>query len=164
MKVLLKAIKWWQWLLGALILLFVHFPSEMVPEWKIQFRDEAGLPSQHRVVEQSWKSYTYFAADGYDQRCTDENGAVVFPRRYLWSGILARMISPILASAMTLAHGSEGTSASVRVFDRYYISDYYYWRDKMSLYSHNPDLSIPSIGTAEPRDPYTDLPTCETIR
>ena len=164
MKISFRSIKWWQWFLGGLILLFVPFPSQMVPEWRIQFRDEAGLPTQRRVVEQSWKSYTYFAAGGYDQRCTDEDGSVVFPQRYLWSGIFARIASPILANVMTLAHGGEGTTASVRLFDRYYISDDYYWHDKMSFYSHNPDFSVRSTGTAKQRKPYSDLPTCETIR
>ena len=163
MNVSLRSIKLWQWFLGGLILLFVPFPSEMVPEWRMQFSDEAGLPSQYRVVEQSWKSYTYFAAEGYDRRCTDESGSVVFPKRYLWSGILARIASPLLARMMTLVHGSEGTTASVRLFDRYYVSGDYYWSDKMSAYSHFPDPSVPSIGIARQRDPYTDLPICERI-
>jgi len=155
--------RWWKWLLFLALPLFVPVPTQMVPEWRIQFRDENGNSAAGRVVEQSWRSYTYWGANGYDQKCTNTDGVVTFPKRYLWSGLLARAVFPVFASALTIAHGSEGTDASVRLFDRHYISKDYYWRDDMSLYTHRPDGVPPSEGIAEPREPSSDLPTCETI-
>jgi hypothetical protein len=155
-------LKRWQLVaIGLGVLLFFPVPTEMVPEWTMQFHDENGSPLSRVVVQQEWQTYTYFARRGFEQKCSDESGIVTFPKRYLWSGIFARIVSPPLADVLTLAHGSSGTSASVQVFDKGYISDNYYWRDKMELYKHFPE-SLPNEGTAEKwvRD-YTQ--TCEEL-
>ena len=149
-------------LASALLVLFIPFPTTMVPEWKMQFHDEAGDPLSRVVVQQSWKSYTYFLAEGYEQGCTDGNGVIVFPRRFLWSGIVARLISPPLAELGTLAHGSTGTSAHVQVFDRNYISDNYWWRDRMEYYTHDPE-PLPINGSANRVD-REDISTCDELR
>jgi hypothetical protein len=154
-----------KWLVFVAILMLVPFPTQMVPAWEIRFMDKEGNALPGRVVQQRWKSYTYFAAGGFDQRCTDEQGSVRFPPRKLWSSIVGRIISPVIASALSLAHGSQGTDSNVQLFDRYYMSDNYHWRDNMSLYSHHPDPSPPSAGVAEPRKQLNDeLPTCSQFR
>jgi hypothetical protein len=147
---LVPRLKRWQLVsIVVCFVLFFPFPTEMVPEWTMQFRDENGTPLSQVVVQQGWRSYTYFAASGYEQRCSDASGVVTFPKRRLWSGTLARVISPILASAMTLAHGSTGTDAYIQVFDNEFISDNYYWRDNMQLYTHYPE-ELPTEGKARP--------------
>ncbi len=151
--------KTWIFLI-ILAVLFVPFPTELVPEWEMQFRQESGEKLSNVLAQQSWTSYTYFAAGGYDQRCTDSEGVVVFPKRYLWSGLFSRVASPIFAEMMTLAHGSTGTDANIQIFDRTYISDNYYWRDKMELYRHYPEpLPLEGIANLRTYNPK-DLPTC----
>lgn len=151
--------KLWIFLI-ILAVMFVPFPTEIVPEWQMQFRQGGGEKLSNVLAQQSWTSYTYFAAGGYDQRCTDSEGIVVFPKRYLWSGLFSRVASPILAEMMTLAHGSTGTNADIQIFDRNYISDNYYWREKMEMYKHYPGL-LPSEGIAKVRSQNPlDLPTC----
>jgi hypothetical protein len=128
-------IKWKRILLIFFALAFIPFPTELVPEWKVQIVDEQNQPLPNVKTEQSWKSYTFFFVEDYEEKCTDSNGVVIYPKRFLWAGALSRIVSPIFADIMTLAHGSTGTNASVRVFDRHYISDDYYWREKEKLYS-----------------------------
>lgn len=133
-------------LLIIFVLSFTPFPTELIPEWKMQIVDERNQPLPSVMTEQSWRNYTFFAVEGHDEKCTDSNGIVIYPKRFLWAGAFSRIVSPVLANVMTLAHGSTGTDASVRVFDRYYISDFYYWREKEMLYSHErselPDKAI----------------------
>ena len=157
-------VKKWHIAIVVLAILFVPVPTELVPEWRMQFRDSTGQPLAHVVTHQEWRSYTYFATHGYEQRCTNAEGVVVFPTRYLWSGLLSRIASPLLAEAMTLAHGGTGTSASVQVFDRSYISANYYWLDRTDLYSHNPD-QLPTEGTTDKMDKDRwDIQTCNDPR
>ena len=66
--------------------LFVPFPTELVPEWRMVFKQENGEKLANVLAQQSWQSYTDFAVRGYDQQCTDPEGVVVFPKRYVWSG------------------------------------------------------------------------------
>ena len=154
----------WHVAIAVLAILFVPIPTELVPEWTMRFRDGNGHPLSRVVTEQSWRSYTFFAVDGYAQSCTDVEGVVIFPKRYLWAGLLSRILSPLLAEAMTLAHGSTGTMAHVRIFDRRYISDNYYWGDQMDLYTHQPG-SLPTEGTTEKlKEDRLDIQTCNDLR
>lgn len=163
MTALLKKIKIWHLAVIVMAILFIPFPTELVPEWKMQFRKKDGTVAAGVVAEQSWRSYS-FSAGGYDQRCTDQNGEVTFPRRDLWSGMFSRLVSPLLAEVGSLAHGSTGTSANVRVFDANYISpESYYWRDQMSLYTHRPG-EIPTEGKAGSIEFRADSPTCRDLK
>ncbi len=141
-------IKWWRILLIIFALSFVLFPTELIPEWKMQIVDQQDKPLPNIQTEQSWKNYTFFSTGGFDEKCTNSDGIVIYPKRFLWAGTFSRIASPILAEVMTLAHGSTGTSASVRVFDRDYISDYYYWREKENLYSYERS-ELPSKAVAK---------------
>ncbi|NOT48208.1 MAG: hypothetical protein HOP17_10735 [Acidobacteria bacterium] len=162
MTALFAKIKKWHIFAGLVAALFVPIPTEMVPEWRMRFTDEHGNALSNVVVQQSWTTYTYFAGRGYEQRCTDGAGVVAFPQRLLWSGLFARIVSPPLAEVGTLAHGSTGTQADVQVFDRNYISENYWWRDKMDLYTHQYG-DLPIEGIANKVDDRYDIQTCAEI-
>ena len=151
--------------MAVLAVSFVPFPTEMVPEWRLRFETEEGGPLASVVVQQGWRSYTYPVSRGYEQRCTDSDGVVIFPKRYLWAGLISRIVFPVLAEAMTLAHGSTGTDAYVQVFDRNFISENYYWRDRMSFYAHNPDPSMADGGRVERLSrERSDIAACPGLR
>jgi hypothetical protein len=133
----------------AVALLFVPFPTELIPEWKVRVVDEQNRPLRKVNVEQSWTNYT-FGDSGFDNKDTDENGFVVFPPRLVWTGAFSRIVYPPLAALMLLAHGSAGTDAYVRVFDKNYFSDYFFWREEETIYRHKsgklPDLIVVQAG------------------
>lgn len=133
----------------AVFLFFVPFPTELVPEWKVRVVDEQNRPLRKVNVEQSWTNYT-FGESGFDNKYTDENGFVVFPPRLLRTGAFSRVVYPPLAALTLLAHGSTGTDAHVRVFDKNYFSDYFNWREEETIYWHTsgklPDLIVVKAG------------------
>lgn len=133
-----------------LFLLFMPLPTEMVPEWEMQVVFGDNQPMVNVRTQQSWESYTFFFTRGHDSRCTDSKGKVVYPKRYLWAGSLSRIVSPLWADVMTLAHGSTGTDASIQVFDNDYISDNYYWEEKEDIYTRTRD-KLPQIAIADRR-------------
>ena len=104
----------------------------MVPEWHLTVQDESGNRLPGVQVEESWNNYSFWFAEGYDLRRSDENGEVVFQSRWLWSGAISRVISPALAEVGKLFHGSAGLSIHARVFDpeaKYYSNsdDMIFW-------------------------------------
>lgn len=129
-KIKKKHIVWF-----VLFLLFMPFPTEMVPKWEMQVVDEKNQPLANVRTEQSWQSYTFFASGGYESKCTDSKGKIIYPTRYLWAGTLSRVVSPLWADVMTLAHGSTGTVAHIRVIDPDYSSDFIYWEEKEEIYT-----------------------------
>ena len=121
----------------------------MVPEWKLAVTDEYGNPLNGIQVEESWENYTYFGADGFDLRRSDSYGFVVFPARWLWAGVLSRVLSPPLAELGELAHGSSGLSISARVWDpdeKYFSAggDSLYWYSERQ---QNESLPTSIVGT-----------------
>jgi hypothetical protein len=117
MRAILPKIKWWHIVIGIVLLCLVPFPSRMVPEWTMTVVDDDGSHLVGIQVEESWKHYTYFSAEGFELRRSDENGVVRFPPRFLWASALSRLFSPPLAELGKLAHGSAGLSINARVWD-----------------------------------------------
>lgn len=135
MKEFNSKLKKWHIVLIVLFLLFMPFPTEMIPEWKMLVVDNKNKPLSNVRTEQNWKNYTFFATQGYDSKCTNSKGKVVYPSRYLWAGTLSRIVSPLWANVMTLAHGGTGTSAHIVLADPHYSSDFIYWREREKIYS-----------------------------
>ncbi|MDQ3635073.1 MAG: hypothetical protein M3405_11285 [Acidobacteriota bacterium] len=160
MKDLISKIKKWHIVLILSFLLFMPFPTEMVPKWEMQVVDSENQPMANVRTEQSWQSYTFFFTRGYDSRCTDSKGKIVYPKRYLWAGIISRIVSPIWANVMTLAHGSTGTDANIQVFDNHYISDNYYWREREKIYTRKRG-KLPQIAIAEKRNSLRQSYDCK---
>lgn len=141
-------------LVAIAVVLFMPFPTEMIPEWKMQVVDEQNQPLADVRAEQSWRNYAFWGGDGYVTKCTDSNGYIVFPRRFFWAGTVSRIVFPLLAKAVTpLSHGSTGTYASVRLFDRNYRSDYDYWPEREEIYKRTKEkLPRKAIAIRSERD------------
>jgi hypothetical protein len=141
-------IKWKYIFLTVLVLAFIPFPTELVPELSFAVVDEKNQPLPDINTEQSWRNYTFFGVGGDDEKCTGANGIVTFPRRFLWASAVSRVVFPVLAQIGTLVHGSTGTSSHVRVFDRNYISDFYYWEEELFSFADQ-RKEFPTVAVAK---------------
>jgi len=129
-------IKWGYIFLTILVISLIPFPTILVPELRLQVVNVKNQPLANVTTEQSWKNYTFFGVEGFEERCTDSDGIVVYPRRRLWASAFSRIAFPVLAQLGTLIHGSTGTVSDVRVFDRNYISDFQDWQEEELFYSY----------------------------
>jgi len=148
MKFSSSGIKWGYVFLTILVISFIPFPTELVPEMKLQIVDVKNQPLPNVNTEQSWKNYTFFGVEGFEARCSDADGVVVYPRRLLWASAVSRVTFPVLAQLGTLIHGSTGTDSYVRVFDRNYISDFQYWREEELFFAYKRN-ALPNIVVAK---------------
>jgi hypothetical protein len=148
MKFSNSGIKWGYIFLTILVISFIPFPTELIPEMKLQIVDVKNQPLPNVNTEQNWKNYTFFGVEGAEERCSDAGGTVVYPRRVLWASAFSRIAFPVLAQLGTIIHGSTGTDSYVRVFDRNYISDFQYWREEELFYSYKRH-ALPTIAVAK---------------
>jgi hypothetical protein len=103
----------WLILVGIAIILLFPYATTIAPEWKIRVVDETGKPYVRVRVQEFWDHYSYDVS-GYEERDTDENGYVVFPRRTFIAPLLYRGLRSMWAHVLTAAHGSLGIHVMVR--------------------------------------------------
>lgn len=149
MKSSYSRINWGYIFLTVFLLALIPFPTELVPEMRLRVVDHKNRPLPNVGTEQNWKNYTFFRVEGFEEKCTDADGVVVYPRRFLWASAASRITFPVLAQLGTLIHASAGTGASVRVFDRYFISDYQYWKEDEFFYAYKRN-QLPTVMIARP--------------
>lgn len=96
-------------------LLFYPFESTVVPAWELQVVDVSGNVCPNMRVTQSWGHYSLYldGADESEDRFTDMNGHVEFPERTIRAIGLRRVVVPVIAHILVIAHGSVGTSGAV---------------------------------------------------
>jgi len=132
-------INWKYIFLTVLVLALIPFPTELIPELRLQVVDAKNRPLTGVNTEQNWKNYTFFWTEGFKEECTDDDGVIIFPRRTLWASAFSRIFFPVLAEFGTLQHGSTGTRFEVRVFDRNYLSDFQLWDERGFFYGFKTD-------------------------
>lgn len=96
------------------IFLFVAlfpFESTVVPAWTITVVDETGVPYAGQRVVENWRHYSLEFDDNGEERWTDANGRVEFPRRTIRVSLLGRVVRTTLTSIFGLMHGSTGIAA-----------------------------------------------------
>jgi hypothetical protein len=66
-------------------------------------------------VTQSWGHYRLFADGNFssDDRSTDANGYVQFPKRTVRAGLARRIVMPVFTRVLTIMHGGWGVSGAV---------------------------------------------------
>lgn len=100
----------------VLAVLFIPFPTVIVPKWKVQVADINGNICENREVAETWAHYSIYIGGGNFQtenRRTNNEGYVEFPERNVWAPIIWRAIGSIIANILTLAHGGAGPDASI---------------------------------------------------
>lgn len=143
-----SGIKWKYIFLTVFILALIPFPTELVPESKFQIVDIKNQPLPNVATVQEWKSYTFFNVGGIEERCTNSEGVVIYPRRTHWASAFSRLTFPILAQIGTIIHGSAGTISYFQVFDRNYISEFQNWHEEEFFYVYR-RKEMPAVVVAE---------------
>lgn len=96
-----------------LIAASVPFPTVVVPRWRVQVVDINESPCVKQTVSQSWAHYSLSDDSHTDYQKTDVDGFVSFPERTISKNLLQRIVYPIIAYALLLAHGSAGIDAYI---------------------------------------------------
>lgn len=100
-------------LAALFILAWVPFPTIVVPRWKVQVVDINEAPCVNQTVNQSWAHYSLSDDYNSDYLKSDQNGYVEFPARTISKNLVQRIVYPIIAYALLIAHGSAGIHAYV---------------------------------------------------
>jgi hypothetical protein len=103
-------------IIAALVILFIPFPSLIVPNWRFRVVDVNGNICANRRVTESWAHYSIYIDDGNSQtenRQTNGEGYVEFPARKVWAPLIWRVIGSVIAHVLIFAHGSAGPNASI---------------------------------------------------
>jgi hypothetical protein len=72
-------------------LLLYPFESTVVPQWRVRVLDEAGNSVRGERLRESWSDYSVESHDHTEDRSTDGNGYVTFPRRTVKANLLVRL-------------------------------------------------------------------------
>ena len=80
------------------LLFFAPYKSTTSPEWVIQLVDEHGKPVSGLGVAEQWSYFGIDFAASIDNKQTDTEGRVVFPRRVIWASLASRLLNPQGAS------------------------------------------------------------------
>jgi len=99
----------------VVVLLLYPFESTVVPAWKLRVVNDAGQACAEMQVNEGWGHYSLeLNSTGQSEfRFTNEEGVVEFPSRKIRASLVRRIAMPIVANAMTIAHGSTGKSGYV---------------------------------------------------
>ena len=77
----------------TLLLFFVPYRSTTSPQWVIQVVDGNGRPVPSFPVRQEWSYFGIDLAPWVDNRQTDAEGRVTFPRRVIWASLASRFLN-----------------------------------------------------------------------
>lgn len=102
------------------VLLAYPFDTTVVPEWKIRIVDATSKPVPNVTVREQWRNHSVEFHGHNDDRTTDSDGYVSFPRRTVRASLIFRGIG--WAVAHLNVHGESGPKASALVLGDYLTS------------------------------------------
>lgn len=93
----------------------IPFETTVVPTWKLRVIDEEGVPYEGLRVVEYWKHYSLELEAGQngEERWSDRNGVVEFPRRTIRMTVLGRLFRMAITRLNRLLHGSTGIRADI---------------------------------------------------
>ena len=100
---------------GIIVVMLFPIPSTVVPQWRLRVIDVNGTACPNMRVTQSWGHYVLFT-DGNsssDDRLTDANGYVQFPKRTVRASVARRLIMRMVTRVATIMHGGWSVSSAV---------------------------------------------------
>ena len=91
------------------------FETTVVLPWKVRVIDEDGVPYEGLRVVEYWKHYSLELEEGQngEERWTDRNGVVEFPRRTIRMSVLGRLVRMSITRLKRFLHGSTGIQADI---------------------------------------------------
>jgi hypothetical protein len=142
----MSSIKPRKWLVTAafiaclVVLLFYPFETMVVPEWKIRIVDAMSKPVPNIVVSEQWRNHSVEFHGHNEERTTDSEGYVSFPRRTVRASLMFRVVGSTLATLNV--HGESGPKASTLVLGSYLTS---------SDSDYSPDKPSPEVIVVRPQ-------------
>ncbi len=101
-------------ILGALVAAgLVPYRTIVAPVWRVEVVDSRGRPQARLRVSQTWTYYSLMSEMDYEQRLTDERGAVVFPIRSIRASAIHRAFGAVRELAHMGKHASFGPDAYI---------------------------------------------------
>ena len=122
------------------LLLFYPFETTVVPEWTIRVVDETIKPVPNVVVREQWRNHSVEFHGHNEDRITDNEGYVSFPRRTVRASLMFRVVG---RAVMALnIHGESGPKASTLVLGSYLTS---------SDSDYSPEKPLPEVIVVRPQ-------------
>jgi hypothetical protein len=116
MQSIFARVKWWHYLILVGVMILIPFPTTRTAEWRLSVVDENGNFLRGVSVEYRWTDYDFFQ-EGFETLRSNDDGEILIASRTLWGNVISRIAFPALAKVSILAHGSDGLSLFVRVYD-----------------------------------------------
>ena len=97
---------------------FIPVPQVVAPDWKITTLDSAHRPLTGITVREEWQQYSVEAFSHEEDRLSDNNGDVHFPRRTQWTSIAGRLLGCARHIIGTGVHASCGPHSYIVAFGK----------------------------------------------
>jgi len=82
-------------LVSLVVLLFIHFETTVVPEWRIRVVDENRSPLAEVRVSQDWQDPYAESESHTDDRSSDSDGFVTFSQRSVRANLAMRLLHTV---------------------------------------------------------------------
>lgn len=112
---MLRNKKIWALVLLLSVVFLYPFKTTIVPARNVLVVTDDGNPIQGVLVRQSWKNYSFEGRGHEEDKLTEENGRVSFPRRTLRANLLWRALRPIANILGQGVHASFGVRTDIIV-------------------------------------------------
>lgn len=125
---------------STILLLFYPFDTTVVPEWRIRVVDEPTKPATGIIVREQWRNHSVEFHGHYEDRMTDSEGYVYFPRRTARASLIFRVVGRAVVALNV--HGESGPTASTLVLGSYLTS---------SDSDYSPEKPLPEVIVVRPQ-------------
>ena len=115
-----KRLVTWTLIACLAVLLAYPFDTTVVPEWKIRIVDETSKPVPNIVVREQWRNHSVEFHGHNEDRMTNSEGSVSFPRRTVRASLIFRVVGRAVVALNV--HGESGPKASTLVLGPYLTS------------------------------------------
>ena len=101
-----------------LVGMLIPFPQTVAPDWKVTTQDAAHRPLSGITVREVWQQYSFEDSSHEEDRLTDINGEVHFPRRSRWTSMAGRFWGCSHQIASAGVHASCGPHSYLVAFGK----------------------------------------------
>jgi hypothetical protein len=101
---------------AILVAAFIPLPQTVAAAWTITALDAARRPLTGVTVREVWQQYSFEDSSHEEDRLTDTNGKVQFPRRTYWTSIGSRFLGCVRQIGSGGVHASCGPHSFLVAF------------------------------------------------
>lgn len=102
----------------VLVCIFIPLPQTVAPDWTIKTLDAARRPLTGITIREVWQQYSLEDSSHEEDRLTDINGEVHFPRRTKWTNIMSRTVGCARQIIRLGVHASCGANSYLVAFGK----------------------------------------------